>query len=459
MAGKDWVKGFRKRHPEITLRSPEATSSARAQAFNRPNVMKFFTILQNVQQKNSFLPHRVFNVDETGLTTVQSKCSKILALKGRRQVGSLTSAERGVLSTIVVCMSAGGNFIPPMIIFPRVRMKAELQDGAPPGTIFHCHPSGWMQLDIFTEWFQHFINHAKPTAEDPVLLILDGHMTHTRNLKFIDLARKNHTTVVCLPPHCSHKLQPLDVSFMGPLNTFYVQAIEKFLRNNPGRVVSQFQVSKLFGEAYIKAATQMTAINGFRKCGIVPLDPNIFDDSDFIAAQTTEIALIDPPIAEIAAIDPPITEISISENKTSNNQEETQPCSSFTFSPVHVTPIPKASIKARSTNRKKGTAAILTSSPYKAELEASKAITPPKKRLFNKKKPLCKRQKKSKNTATNDEDSDAECPYCGGTFSQSKSNEGWVRCSKCMKWCHDGCAGCEGDSFICDFCKTLSKLY
>ncbi|KAF0686021.1 tigger transposable element-derived protein 6-like, partial [Aphis craccivora] len=57
MAGKDWVKGFRKRHPEITLRSPEATSSARAQAFNRPNVMKFFTILQNVQQKNSFLPH------------------------------------------------------------------------------------------------------------------------------------------------------------------------------------------------------------------------------------------------------------------------------------------------------------------------------------------------------------------------------------------------------------------
>jgi len=205
MAGKDWVKGFRKRHPEITLRSPEATSSARAQAFNRPNVMKFFTILQNVQQINNFLPHRVFNVDETGLTTVQSKCSKIFALKGRRQVGSLTSAERGVLSTIVVCMSAGGNFIPPMIIFPRVRMKPELQDGAPPGTIFHCHPSGWMQLEIFTEWFQHFINHAKPTAEDPVLLILDGHMTHTRNLQFIDLARINYTSVVCLPPHCSHK--------------------------------------------------------------------------------------------------------------------------------------------------------------------------------------------------------------------------------------------------------------
>jgi len=97
MAGKDWVRGFRKRHPELTLRSPEATSSARAQAFNRPNVMQFFNILQNLQQTKNFLPHRIFNVDETGLTTVQSKSSIILALKGRKQVGSLTSAKRSVL--------------------------------------------------------------------------------------------------------------------------------------------------------------------------------------------------------------------------------------------------------------------------------------------------------------------------------------------------------------------------
>jgi len=67
--------------------------------------------------------------------------------------------------------------------------------------------------------------------------------------------------------------------------------------------------------------------------------------------------------------------------------------------------------------------------------------------------------KKSKYTPTNDEDSDAEFSYCGGTSSQSKSNEGWVRCSKCMKWCHNGYAGCESDTFICYFCKTLSKAY
>uniref|UniRef100_A0A8D9BEI9 HTH CENPB-type domain-containing protein n=1 Tax=Cacopsylla melanoneura TaxID=428564 RepID=A0A8D9BEI9_9HEMI len=142
MAGRDWITGFRKRHPELSIRKPEATSTARAQAFNKPNVMKFYNILQEVQAKHNFPPHRIFNVDETGLTTVQSKSSKVFALKGRRQVGAITSAERGVLSTFAICMSAGGNFVPPLVIFARKRMKVELADGAPPGTLFTCFPTG-----------------------------------------------------------------------------------------------------------------------------------------------------------------------------------------------------------------------------------------------------------------------------------------------------------------------------
>ncbi|KAK9752205.1 hypothetical protein QE152_g4419 [Popillia japonica] len=47
-------------------------------------------------------------------------------------------------------------------------MKAELQDGAPPGTMIACHPSGWMQSDIFLQWFDHFLAHAKPSVADPV---------------------------------------------------------------------------------------------------------------------------------------------------------------------------------------------------------------------------------------------------------------------------------------------------
>ncbi|GLV46263.1 hypothetical protein CBL_12340 [Carabus blaptoides fortunei] len=258
LAGKDWLLGFRKRHPELSLRSPEATSIARARAFNRPVVKNFFSLLSTVLNKTAFLPHRIFNVDETSISTVAGKNCKTLAKKGRKQVGRVVSAERGVSTTDVICMSAGGSYVPPMLIFSRKRMKEELKDGAPPGTTFVCNDSGWMNLDVFAEWFDHFLHHVKPTAEDPALLILDGHLSHTKNVNVIEKARSNFVTMLCLPPHTTHKLQPLDLSFI------------------------------IFNESYMKASTPTNAINDFKKSGIVPFDPDVFSDIDFVAAEVTE---------------------------------------------------------------------------------------------------------------------------------------------------------------------------
>lgn len=111
--------------------------------------------------------------------------------------------------------------MPPLFIFPRVRMKPELMDNAPPGSIALPQVTGWMQSDIFTRWFNHFILNAAPSAERPVLLILDGHKTRTTNRDVINLARDNHESILYLPPHCSHRLQPLDVAFVKPLIAFY----------------------------------------------------------------------------------------------------------------------------------------------------------------------------------------------------------------------------------------------
>ena len=92
--------------------------------------------------EHKFPPDKIYNVDETGITTVQSRPSKIVALQGRKQVGSQTSAEHGVLATTEICMSATGSFVPPLFVWPRVRMKPKLMDGAPPGSIYECHKSG-----------------------------------------------------------------------------------------------------------------------------------------------------------------------------------------------------------------------------------------------------------------------------------------------------------------------------
>ena len=122
---------------------------------------------------------------------------------------------------MVRCFSPVGQCIPPMIIFPCKNMKAELMNGTPPGSTYACHSSGWIQNESFVDWLRHFIQHVKPTEDDPVLLVLDGHYSHTRNLEVITIARENFVHIVCLPPHSTHKMQPLDVAFMSPFKTYY----------------------------------------------------------------------------------------------------------------------------------------------------------------------------------------------------------------------------------------------
>ena len=56
------------------------------------------------------------------------------------------------------------------------------------------------------------LSEAFPPEARPVLLTLDGYKTHTNNLPFIEMARANFVTVICLPLHCSHRMQPHHIS-------------------------------------------------------------------------------------------------------------------------------------------------------------------------------------------------------------------------------------------------------
>jgi hypothetical protein len=103
---------------------------------------------------------------------------------------------------------------------------------------------------------------VKPSVDDPAVLILDGHYSHTKNNEIVDKARQIYVHVVCLPPHSTHKMQHLGVGFMGPFKTYYAQEIETWLASNPGRVVTPLMVTRLFAKA---SNSNFISVNCFGK--------------------------------------------------------------------------------------------------------------------------------------------------------------------------------------------------
>lgn len=102
MAGLQWVRSFMKSHNNISLRQPESCSLSWATSFNKHDVSIFFNKLEDVLKRHKSFEDvsRIYNLDETGVTTVQTPNS-IIAEKGVKRLNKITSSERGIFVTVV----------------------------------------------------------------------------------------------------------------------------------------------------------------------------------------------------------------------------------------------------------------------------------------------------------------------------------------------------------------------
>jgi DDE superfamily endonuclease len=172
---------------------------------------------------------RIYNVDEKGfLIGIGSAMKRIMTKKAFDQGRVRQAAQNGCREfiTVIACVSAAGVAIPPCLLYKSE--SGDLQDTwveeveHSQHVYFGGSANGWSNNAYGLRWLKDVFNLAtKPISPRTWrLLIVDGHSSHV-NLEFLFAANERKILVLILPPHSTHRLQPLDVTLFLPLATAY----------------------------------------------------------------------------------------------------------------------------------------------------------------------------------------------------------------------------------------------
>jgi hypothetical protein len=166
----------------------------------------------------------------------------IKSLKKGRIRGALQDGNREFIS-LLACVNATGQRLSPGLIY--CSESGDIQESwledfntqeISQRAYFATSATGWTSDIHGLSWLERFDQETKPIASNGTqkrLLIIDGHSSHITET-FINTAINRNILIVVFPPHCTHRLQPLDISVFGPLAAAYSKGLNEHIFASQG---------------------------------------------------------------------------------------------------------------------------------------------------------------------------------------------------------------------------------
>ena len=204
---------------------------------------------------------------------VISTATVVTSIERRGRVKKVQPGNREWV-TVIQGINSQGWAIPPFIIVAgKFHLSSQYEHSLlPHDWRIATSNNGWTTNERGVEWIEHFEKYTNlRTLGTYRLLILDGHESH-HSTDFELYCREHNIVTLCMPPHSSHILQPLDIGCFGPLKVAYGKQIEDLMRAHVTHITKE-DFFPTFYAAYQAAMTEKTIQGGFRGSGLIPFNP------------------------------------------------------------------------------------------------------------------------------------------------------------------------------------------
>lgn len=272
--GKNWTSNFVRRQPELSTRFNRRIDYQRVQSEDPDVYNAWFRLVRNTIDKYGIVDEDIYNFDETGFTMGQISSEMVVTSSERRNRPRTIQQGNREWVTVIQGVSSYGYAVPPYIIVAGKNHLSSWYENSPLpyDWVIAVTQNGWTTNERGLDWIQHFDQHTKVRTKGTYrLLVLDGHESH-HSTDFELWCKQNNIITLCMPPHSSHKLQPLDVGCFRALKRSYGAEIEKLMRASITHV-SKEDFFPAFCTAFRTAITESNIRGGFRGSGLVPYDP------------------------------------------------------------------------------------------------------------------------------------------------------------------------------------------